>query len=391
MADYGDASPLIIKELTGERRIFQMTGRGLPYRPISLRGTQRAELTWLPGSPEATATILGATEDPTALQGMWKDKYCKAIVAAQGVQPPLELNGAALKDVREAVELVDDIRKQGQLLEVLWLHIVRRGYLTSFEQRWDNKHDVGWSMDFSWINRGEETEPATFITYQGFDDIASRMSELLAWADTLEVPEGFGLDFGFLDSLQQFQQQLEDLIMGIEDQIAQFTNSVTSVIGTTRGIISTFESIVIEAELMVDFVDSQFSSAVAERSGPHDGERVGIFGTGESWSDGLPEGQKLVGEEFKSSLKAWANGVKALAVECRVQAVTQIGGDILAVVTAMGGQDLRDLSQIWYGTPYEWKRIMIFNDKNTIELVAGETIFIPKMNPAQADQVNPGG
>jgi hypothetical protein len=57
----------IIEELSGQRRKVILIGRGLPYRPLELTGVQRVTTTWLPGFAEATATVMGAKDEPTVI------------------------------------------------------------------------------------------------------------------------------------------------------------------------------------------------------------------------------------------------------------------------------------------------------------------------------------
>jgi hypothetical protein len=203
----------------------------------------------------------------------------------------------------------------------------------------------------------------------------------------IETPEGFGLDFGFIDDLQAFQQNLEDLIRGVQDAIQQFVSKVNTVVWTTRGIIATFESIGEETELMIDYVDSQFGSSPGARTGPGSGGASGIFGSPPAE---VTETQKIEGEVFKLEVKTWARGLKHFAAQERARLLREVGGDLIATESAKEGHDLRDLSKKYYNTPFEWRRLMVFNDKTTIELEKGEVVFIPKLNPQEAGQVVPG-
>ena len=42
-----------------------LTGRALPYRPVTLEGTQELEVVWYPGFANATAQALGPHEEKT--------------------------------------------------------------------------------------------------------------------------------------------------------------------------------------------------------------------------------------------------------------------------------------------------------------------------------------
>ena len=137
-----EPSVFTIRETTGPGRVVRLTDRGLPYRPYTLETLQRMATTWYPGNPVATATIFGAAEGPTQIDGAWKDKYIEPSNALR----PILLDGEPPSDVREAVRFMDEITRAGQLLEVTWDETIRRGHLRRFAKRWLNRHDVEWSM-----------------------------------------------------------------------------------------------------------------------------------------------------------------------------------------------------------------------------------------------------
>src|ERR1700690_3424684 len=125
----GTSSSFSIQELTGpDLRLVVLQGRGLPYRPFKLSTNQRVELEWLPGSPEATSTVLSSKEDPATLNGYWKDKFIGVSgqddSAGQG-PPPILSQGVGIPPVIDASRLFDSLCRYGQLLEVTWLSTKR--------------------------------------------------------------------------------------------------------------------------------------------------------------------------------------------------------------------------------------------------------------------------
>ncbi len=113
-----NVSSFTIRELTGTtQREIRLIGRALPYRPFSLTTQQRVELTWYPGNPEATSTILGASEGPTQLRGYWKSKFLgEAENTSAGSSKPFTLNGAGVSLAKDAVYFMDLLVQAGQLL-----------------------------------------------------------------------------------------------------------------------------------------------------------------------------------------------------------------------------------------------------------------------------------
>jgi len=359
------AGPFIIKELTGNKREITLVGRALPYRPFTLRTKQRMEVTWLPGSPQGTATLLGSKEVPTVLRGMWKTKYLNT--AFSGDTPPFQVDNRPILLASEAVEIFDDICRVGSLLRVSWLTTVRIGFLEDFEKSWDNYNDVGWSMDFTWVARDEPIGAATFNTFTSMGDVGGSMFSAFDLLDSIRLPINFGLLTSFTNQLVGFVNGIQNLIYNLEDQIASAVRSILAPVRAVKGLISILGSISAEADLMAAYLDSTVSST--------------MNGTNPVGSQS-PE-EKLEAERYRQEMKAWAKFMKSQANENAQQLSTQVDGDILATYAARAGEDLRDVSKKYYNTPYEWQRIMLFNNLSSAELTAGQIVLIPKPNPGQ--------
>lgn len=193
--DVGPATAFTLEQITpgagGKKRVVVLTARGLPYRPLRLTTTQRAEFTWLPGFTEATVTVLGASEAPTSVSGYWKDKFigpdnvveeaeelggvfgallpsalgplASALTSADGPKPkvikgPITINGIEANNVSEVCDEIDSIVREGQIIQVTWGRDKRQGLIVEFEKNWYNAHDVEWTMKFEWSSRGEPAQ-----------------------------------------------------------------------------------------------------------------------------------------------------------------------------------------------------------------------------------------
>ena len=173
----------VITELTGEKRTITMKGRGLPKRPFTLSGSMRTDLSWYAGSPEGTLQIMGASLDPTTISGKWSDKFLSIFSEEEDVQAafgtdhiagqpvrfendrqdtaaPVTISGggvgegapAGFDSVGELANKIDEIRRQGQILEVKWGRQLRRGILQKFTQNWHTTQDLEWEMVFQWMS-----------------------------------------------------------------------------------------------------------------------------------------------------------------------------------------------------------------------------------------------
>jgi hypothetical protein len=369
----GDTPPFVIRELSGDKRAIRLVGRALPLESFELETTQRVEIEWLPGSPEGTATVLGPTEKPSQLHGEWKDKFLGQ-PEGSGESLPFTLNNSPITVVTDAVNLMDSFVRFGQLLEVTWLDTTRRGFLTTFRKRWKNAHDVEWNMEFAWINRGDNPGPSAFSVNRQLTDSAARLRQQLDDLDDIGVPSGFGLSLQFLNGIQDLQHSIEDLINNIEDTVQNFTNQVLTPVRAARGVVATLSGIVEEAKTMADFVGNQVSGAI----------------NGDTPVDDQTYTERFSAAVYQEQVKAWADEMRRIAIDERDNAQDQIVTDVLGVYVARAGEDLRDVSRIFYNTPFEWRRIMVFNDLNTAELTAGQVVLVPKLNPQEAGQQNPG-
>jgi hypothetical protein len=366
-----DAYPFVIRELGGEQRQVRLTGRALPYRPFTLAGGQRVVLTWLPGNPVATATVLGPTEEASQLQGEWKDKYLDS--RGTGLTPPFELNGGAVITARDAIAAIDSIRRRGQLLEVTWLDALRYGFVTKLEQRWKTAHDVEWALEFAWTSQGDEIGPAVFAAEVGAGAVSDELKREMTALDEVGTPE-FGLGDDVLASLQQVQQQIEDGIRSVEEQVKHATQQVTRPVQAARGIVATLAGIGDAAADMVAYVDGQVAGAM-------------------NGSTPLPDqsfSARLAAEQYRTELRSWALSVRRVTTNGRIALLKQLRAELLGTHLAKAGEDLRDVSKAFYGTPFEWRRLLVFNELAGPELAAGEVVLIPAVTAIEASQQAPG-
>lgn len=358
-----DTSAFVIRELSGDKREVKLQGRALPYKPFNLESSQRVEIAWLPGSAVGTSTVLGPKEGPTILNGYWKTKYLGDATT------PLLLNGEAIVSASLARQLFDDILRKGQLVEVTWADEKRHGHLSEFKKNWYTTNDLEWSIGFAWIGRGEPTGPAVFILptsptqtsntlKKGYDDLAD--------TDLPSAP----MNGAFLGGLTDIANLIGDAVFAIEDQVQQLTNTALAPFNAIRGIIATCSGLVDECTLMRDYLKGAVAGAIG-----HDSVED------QSASDRMDE------ERWRQELIGKAIALRATAIGQRSALQTQIYGDIAGQYIAREGDDLRDVSRQFYGTPAEWQRIMIFNGFTGAELEAGELVLVPKVNVSDLTEV----
>jgi hypothetical protein len=160
------------------------------------------------------------------------------------------------------------------------------------------------------------------------------------------------------------------------------------VIRATRGIASTLAGLEEDALALEGYLQNQFGSSLGLNSGPQSTEGGGMI-SNISYQD-QTEGEKLEAASFNEELKRWAQGIRFFSAYQRSLLLTNLGGEIEASVQVRIGQDLRDIAAEQYGSPFEWRRLLTFNDLDSVEVNPGQVIYVPRSVPEDIGQPAPG-
>lgn len=388
------ASPFIIRELTGDKRTFRFTGRGLPYRPFTISGDQRADITWYAGSPEGTIQMLGAKENETSINGMWKDRFLRQVsdmsptelvasgfdqagttasAAGQSGEPGAQIDGAAIKNVRELADEIDDVRRKGQIVEVTWLHLKRQGIVRTFRQSWHTAQDLEWEIRFEWINQGTQLADIP-IQDRSVDlsdtivEISNQLEELDSIRDksiALDFGQGFAEADQALNEVDQGINQIQQALIQLQDTVINNTQAILSPIDTVQRAIGIFSFMKDIAESTANGIDRRLDAAILNVQE--------IFGT------------KLDQRNTLSKQKRAARRIAAVAAIRQEQLEKQAQPELISSFVAREDQDLRDVALQHYGTADEWQSLMRFNNLNDSRLSSNQLIFVPR-NPPRGDQ-----
>lgn len=366
------SSTFTIAELTGRQRILILRERALPYRPFSLTGAMRTTTTWYPGNPIASLQVLGNEEEPTTINGTWKDRFLRSIdddgravipqaVALLGIQ-----GSGATQQVANVVELaktVDSIRKEGQLIEVTWDQQVRHGILKQFKQNWMRPEVLEWEMTFEWNSQGEQEVPISFaleVDQNSMSADFNTLSDQLVTAAQAPFP----LVEDFQRSLTQMTMTITDAVGSITDTTFHITNAVLAPADAAKRTLAALETIKDGALRIENLVMSRVARSVISTE---DIESIGL-------------GETLTSESYCRGLRHSARSLRMTAAE-RGDELSRRGTEqeILAVFTAHENTDLRDVSMRFYQTQEEWRRLLKYNGLISSKLTAGMFILIPKL------------
>lgn len=401
----GTPSSFLIETQTGPKRTLELRGRALPYRGLAFEGTTRAEVTWFPGNAVGSLQVMGTEESPTTANGQWKDRFIMSSTdEGVSVQPDgiALFNGQQVASAKALVDAVELIRSSGQLIKLTWDAFTRTGIIKRFKANLQRIEDIEWEMEFLWNSRGQVVTPVTLPTSVVVESFAQKVQNLAAaLKGRLKPPAAFNLVAGF-------SKQLEALMSSIDDAALDIQNTATASIATLlspvdvlenaialaeRAILSPLEAIQRsiaaavqvqnKAQEIVDFVESVPSAAVVQLTSTE----MTAFNAGylPSPTAAVPFATALGADQWRRGVK---NAARALAVETAQDAEVlrqQQRSDLLAVFTARGSMDLRQVAQQFYGTVDEWRRIMQFNNFGSSELAAGQMVLVPKLS---TDEIN---
>lgn len=352
---------LTIKELTGEKRSIRLAGRALPYRPFTLDGEQRSDLAWPAGSPIASQQVLGATEAPTSVNGWWKDRFLGEEEDAVG-DFPAQVDGRPFLTASALAAEVNDIRRQGQIIEVRWLNHVRIGILKRFVQKWHTSADVEFELTFEWQSQGE-LDDAPMVAPEF--DLSSIVAQ--AQTDAATLREYSTPPFARLAAISA---QINDLVTGIEDGVLNMKDTIEGYVDgamepldAARRVTGLLSFVKYES---LDLIDYIYSSTGLE-----------FMGTNLTPSEVLFSDRLIVEKNNRDCARA-ARTARHNSARGEAKAAATVDPDLLTIHLAREDEDLRKVSQQYYATQGLWQYLMRYNGLPSSKLTAGMQILIPQ-------------
>jgi hypothetical protein len=355
-----------IAETTGANRTVVLSARALPYRPYTLEGTQRLEVTWYPGSPEGTGTVLGAGEEPTTINGMWKDLFLSAGANGGGTNlAPIVVNGTQVSTAKNACKLFDDIRRQGQELEVTWDELTRRGYLKSFRQEWHTLHDVAWTMTFDWISQGEPTTPVA-LDGGSTSDATAQLDAQTNALNAAAVPP-FAVPSGFTDALTTALQLVSNAVDNAANATGVQNTGATAPGDAARRVFASCNDVVNGAQAVVATYDTQPARTLVTGGDPAAAPLAQ-----------LPFGQIVAAEAYSRAAQSAARTLQRTAAIQRAALARTLQSTLIGVWQASDGDDLRDVAAVFYGSRLQWRQLLLFNELGGTALTRGQLVLVPR-------------
>ena len=357
-----EASSFIIVELDGQRRMLELIGRALPYRPFSLSGSFDASFQKYPGNPVRTVQALGPTEKPTTIRGYWKDKYLGVPTAAQAT-----LDNVPLTTAEALVDAVDSIKDAGQLLWVRWDSRQRYGLLVDFKQDWYNRHDVEFEIEFEWTSKTTPVAVSGTHAPSVADDAANWQNAGAAVKEAASLPLSVGGQVQSAQAAPDFAATIRGLCDTVSEAMAYATSVSFAAMQQTLAPVDA-------AREMISMADSVKTTAAAVQATLYQRALVDTLGVA---IDAADEGSLLAAEQWRRNLWRQMRDARGTAARQQDAYGNQIVPDAQAVFVAPDGTELRNVASIYYGDPGGWRDLMTANGLTSSLVPAGTVIVVP--------------
>lgn len=397
----------VIRETSGQKRTVALSSRGLPIGALELEGDQRVKVINPPGNPEGWGNVMGPKEGPTSISGFWKDKFIGD--TSRGGRACIEMTsqsvrgsgasgtgagsliGTQVTSCVDATNLFDSIRREGQLLEVTWGYIIRRGYMTKFKQKWHNIHDCEWTIDFQWVSQARQNASPLYGPPAGQLEAGNALRELLRrFSRILDTP---GQIVGpMMEDFRNTVNRINSFSSTLDESVSGFS-STASMADMGATIQSVFGSAAASAAHIKDSVEANgwpllfsapqrllpFTSYLSPPTDEAGADAAALAALESIDPETVVQMQTYVRETISDARRLRDESI------IRQRALDAGPSVVMGTYRAREGEDLRDVSRLYYGTPDQWRSLMIYNELDTTELYAGQLVAIPNIGITPGD------
>lgn len=346
-----EGAPLIITELTGQKRQVTLRGRALPYRAPEFPVTQRSKVTYYTGNPEGTMQLFGPEWGGTTFNGVWRDKYLQPDIDTQSV--PVVVKGFSQPTTCEAlIGIFEELMLSGSTLEVQWSAYRRFGILKRFTPTPDRTEDQAWSAEFEWFGDGTQAPEQTQLASLDVDKLQGAMNALndLSAFDPLDTLVSYEARiFSLIDAIQS---QVDDVLT----QCRTLANLATLPQRVVQGIRASATSVAfLVGQLLQETVEAGYTIAMTD-----DGV-AGVFSM----------------EAYRRDL-AFFGGVLRESVLSAAQNLEQRAEpDAVRLVTMDQSGSLRVMAQKEYGSADAWQTLADANGFESSQVPPGTLVIVP--------------
>lgn len=352
------AGAFLITEISGppdERNAIVLKRRALPFKPYTLKGTQRGEVTWYQGNPVGSSQRFGPAEEPTTVSGSWHDTY---IVGSDFAT----LNGAPLADSRAIVVAIDNMRRQGKDVMVTWDEEIRVGYISSFERTWQRRTDVDYQIEFTWTSLGETELPPVVTPTVSISDVAAQTGGALEDIEAQFNELDFSASPKTLGVVNNQMAALKARQLEIQNAVAAAISGALAPLDAERRAVTSLIQMALDAQTFSQAMQANVLFSLRAAALPA------------QFAAGTVLSMMASIRAVRDSL----NKMRDISLTSAALMTTNSEGAVLRELIGTDGDDLRRISQSVYGTAADWRLIALFNNVRTSRVSAGQTLQLPR-------------
>jgi len=391
VADFASqAGPFQIRVLEGDLSVaqlqpdqapgvIQLVGRQNVAGALILEGTHKVVTTWYNGNPVASQQALGPTEKPTTVAGEWNDRFLG--------------DGAAWA----LMELLDELRVRGVSVEVSWggaiggdtgapvlsgTPVIRQGIVSRAKFEIARVQDIKWEADFEWRSKTQSQAPASLTTAK-----VNPRQDMNEAVDDAQLSAAMWDEFsqGPAVSTGGIPQQIANGIGQAYEQVASALDSIQA------GSAMIVSSVQVPAQAALQMIGA--CAATVEALGQVEQNLLNMALLFIEVRDSALGLLTLKDDLFTQLLQVDVARERCVDASAGLQESFQ--PDVIAVVDAPAGTDLRDLALRYYQDPDMWWLIANQNDIDGSAVPAppdgasddpGRSIVIPR--PANGSSGN---
>lgn len=343
---------------------IQLVGSFMPFIPFEFGGKQQIVKDYYPGNPEPSMQILGPRENDVVIRGKLKTKRFKT-------------NGnkafeGARKAAQEYQELIDAMRRRGNLVKVTLGEWRRYAFIEECSFKLNRLCDIEYMINFSIVGL---KFPTNCKLVKGLDDSLAAPNEEVKNAAAAALAGARNFPNSMPRTLAGF---LDDVVSGVASIITGVTNFVD-------GAISDIENVAASANRAVGLIKNARAniSRMSRRIGTIQltivnlSREVKAVETGSTADSFRTAAQFNNAAHIKKIISDYSNLALLLS---RLQARFQTLAETVPLRRHLvkEGDTLQKLAIQYYNNSDLWKKIYDHNKLTTTTLVVGSVLEIPR-------------
>ncbi len=222
-------------------------------------------------------------------------------------------------------------------------------------------------MRFEWISRGQPTVSPVYLVTSSVSVASSTLtSQLDSLDESTGPPEQLPVETGpqaFVSRITDAVSSMRDTVTMIRGNVATLAMKAATGTEVARNVVSSCSAVIQKGKEIKAQCDAQPGGAL---------NNLVSIGA-QSFSE------RMIADVYLREIRDNARAMVATATEQRTAFTQQLDQELLGIYTARDGEDLRDVSRLYYGSPFQWRDLLSFNNLDSPALVANQLVLVPKI------------